>query len=319
MTEIYFDGIEGNERDQIETDIKEILKKIHVLKECPIKRIIVTVNFTETVKKYITESSRDKKDYNKVHEYGVAFAKVIPEFQTGKISFNLILDRIIFQRLDSVGRLDRMGLFHHELVHMVDDELQFDSVGEKKFRSPPKTKKEGLFNDAWVIWQEYHAEREVFETYEKAFRNEKISYEYTPKLSHFKTLEKLLSSLPKFLQENIMKFRKWQLTPEEVCRLIQSRVTSILVLYSYLFALSDAVTELKDKIVELSHLNGYRFFSEDLQDIHNALLQLYEKNREYNPELVIKIGDSIDSILMKCGLEIKDAPQGYYIEIHDVS
>jgi len=317
VTEICLEEIEGNERDQIETEIKDALRIFFKNRENPVEKIVVAEDFNETVRKILHKSSWEKRDYNQLHEYGVALAKTIPEFENGEISFNLILDRRLFQRLDYVGRFDRLGLFIHEFTHMVDDKLRFDSVGQKEFRAVPKSKKETLFKVGWIIWQEYHAERIVLEIYE-AIRNEKITFEYKPKLGNFETLKENLSSLPKFLQGNISKFRNWQLTPEEIYRLITSRVNSILILYAYVFALSDAVAKLKDRVVELRHLDGFRFLSEDLLHIHVILLELHKRKKEYNSELIHRIGSLIDSILMKCGLEIRDAPEGYYIEVHDV-
>jgi len=200
----------------------------------------------------------------------------------------------------------------------LDGKLLFDSIGEKKFRSVPKNKEENLFRNAWIIWEEYRAERKTIESFE-AIKSDKIEFDYTPKLAHFETLKEFLSNLLNFLQENIIKFRLYQLTPEEICRLISIRVVGILILYSYIFALSDVVAKYKEKFVELNHLDGYKFFSEGLSDIRPVLLELYGKREKYNPELIKKIGNSIDSILMKCGLEIKDAPGGYYIEVDDIS
>ena len=316
MTEICLEEIEGNERDQIETEIKDALRIFFKNRENPVEKIVVAEDFNETVRKFLHKSSWEKRDYNQLHEYGVALAKTIPEFENREISFNLILDRRLFQRLDFVGRFDRLGLFIHEFTHMVDDKLRFDSVGQKEFRAVPKSKKETLFKVGWIIWQEYHAERIVLEIYE-AIRNEKITFEYKPKLGNFETLKENLSSLPKFLRGNISKFRNWQLTPEEIHRLIMSRVNSILILYAYVFALSDAVAKLKDRVVDLRHLDGFRFLSEDLLHIHVILLELHKRKKEYNSELIHRIGSLIDSILMKCGLEIRDAPEGYYIEVHD--
>jgi len=317
VTEICLEEIPNNERNQIEKEIKDALRIFFEDRRNPVRSIVVAKDFNEAVKRFLDGSSGEKRDYNQVHEYGVAFAKTIPESQNGEISFNLILDRRLFQKLDTIGRLDRIGIFIHEFTHAVDDMLMFDSIGEEEFRSVPKLKKEYVFRNAWVIWQEYHAERNVIETYE-ALQSEKINFEYTPKLDNLATLKEFLTSLPNFLQESILRFGRWQLTPEEICRLITSRVTGMLYLYAYVFALSDGAARLKDRVVELSHLDGYRFFSEGLPDIHAALLELYEKREEYNPELIHRIGNSIDSILKKCGLDIEDAPEGYYVEVHEI-
>ena len=317
MTEICLEGIEDDERDQIEIEIKDALRIFFENRKNPVKTMVVAKDFNETVKRFLDASSWEKRDYNQVHEYGVAFAKTIPEFQNGEIYFNLILDRRLFQNLDSIGRLDRRGIFIHEFTHVLDDKLRFDSAGEKDFCSVPKSKKEMLFSYALFIWQEYHAERNVYEIFE-AIRSEETKFEYAPKLGHLESLKEFLTGLPNFLQESILKFRKWQLTPEKICWLITSRVCDILFLYAYVFALSDAVTEFRDKVAELNHLDGYRFFSEDLQKIQTILLELYEKREEYKPELVYQVGSSIDSILKKCGLDVKDAPEGYYIEVYDI-
>jgi hypothetical protein len=317
MTEICLEGIEDNEKDQLETEIKDALGIFFENRKNPVRRIVVGKDFNETVIRYLDESSREKADYNQAHEYGVAVAKTIPEFQNGEISFNVILDKILFQRLDSVGRLDRIGTFIHEFTHAVDDMLMFNSIGEERFRSVPKLKKEYLFHNAWVIWQEYHAERYVIEVYE-ALQSEEMKFEYTPKLGNLKKLKELLENLPKFLQENISKFRRWQLTPGRICWLITSQVMGILYLYAYAFALSDGVTRFEDKVIELNYLDGCRFFSEGLPDNHAALLELYNKKNEYSPELIERIGNSIDSMLRKCGLEMKDALEGYSVEVHEI-
>jgi len=309
--------MQDNERDRIETEIGNALKVFFEGRKNPVKRIVVAKDFNEIVKKFLGKSSWEQRDYNQVHEYGVAVAKTMPEIQNGEISFNLIMDRRLFQRLDYVGRLDRMGTFIHEFTHMLDDKLRFDSVGKKGFDSVSKVKKEMLFHNAWVIWQEYHAERNVFEIFE-AVRSEKIEFEYTPKLDHLETLKEFLSSLQRFLQENISKFRNWQLTPEKICRLITKRVGDMLFLYAYVFALSDAVAKLEDRVAELDHLDGYRFFSENLPQIHTLLLELYEKRNEYKPELVHQLGSLFDSILKKCGLEIEDATEGYQVKVNDI-
>lgn len=318
MSEICLEGVEEDtQRDRIETEIKDVLKMFFEDKRNPVRRIVIAKDFNETVKRFLGESSWEKRDYNQVHEYGVAFAKTIPEFQHGEIYFNLILDKRLFQNLDSVGRLDRIGTFIHEFTHMLDDELRFDSVGENCFYSIPTPNKEMLFSNALVIWQEYHAERNVCEIYE-AVQSEEIKFEYTPKIGHLERLKEFLTGLPNFLQESILKFRNWQLTPEKICWLITGRVCDILCLYAYVFALSDAATKLKDKVAELNYLDGYRFFSGDLEKIQTILLELYENREEYNPELVHQIGSSIDSILRKCGLGIKDVPEGYCVEVHDI-
>ncbi|MCJ7632664.1 hypothetical protein MUP77_09775, partial [Candidatus Bathyarchaeota archaeon] len=256
MTEICLEGIEDDERDQIEIEIKDALRIFFENRKNPVKTMVVAKDFNETVKRFLDASSWEKRDYNQVHEYGVAFAKTIPEFQNGEIYFNLILDRRLFQNSSSIGRLDRISIFIHEFTHVLDYKLRFDSVGEKDFCSVPKSKKETLFSNALVIWHEYHAERNVFESYE-AIRSEKMQFEYTPKLGHLESLKEFLTGLPNFLQESILKFRNWQLTPGKICWLITRRVCDILFLYAYVFALSDSVTKLRDKVAELNHLDGY--------------------------------------------------------------
>lgn len=316
MTQIEMQGILNHDKTSVEEEIKNALHAFFGDSEIPIKRVIVSDRFNDAVKSLVSVCSAEKFDYEQVHEYGVAMAKIIEEIEDNKIFFDLIMDARLFQRIDAIGRLDRLGIFIHEFTHMFDDKLRYESTRVRRLSSPRKSKADIFLSFGWRIWREYHAERNVYDAYE-VVRKEGVQFDYAPRLGFFDTLQTHLESLETYLKENIWRFRVRKITLAEIDRLIVGRIDSLLILYAYTLALSDVVSIYKNRVENLENLNGYKFLRDDVPRIHTGLLELHEENR-YRPELISELGESIEHILRRCGYEIRDHPNGYYIEIHDI-
>lgn len=321
LTKINVEGVNESKRKKAESEIR---KALDFFKKCrnPIDKVIVTNDFNATVRNFLSNSgifSLYKSSYEQTHEYGIAYAKTIPCVRDGELLFNLILDGKIVGNWLENQQLDRRAMFCHEFIHMLDDELRFKAVGEEQFVSEPKGYDKYLFHNSWIFWQEYHAEREVLEVFEKVAEERSIQFDYSPKLSHFESLIPLLSDLPSYLRSSIRDYRNWKLTPTDISQRITGRVVQILILSAYVHALADAIPKLKDSIHKIETIEGWQLFiSESWTRIHVILKELYSRKNEYVPSLISEIGSEVDSVFKRCGLETKDAKEGYYIEVHDI-
>lgn len=122
--------------------------------------IIVTREFTTAVRQFIPIEAGE--EYDPVHEYGTAMAKTIPLVRDHQLRFVIIFDsRIIANRT----RLDRNTLVLHELVHVKNYLLKFESVGEEEFVHPRGDKLGMLLHNSQVIWEEYALAKRTLRLY----------------------------------------------------------------------------------------------------------------------------------------------------------
>jgi len=100
----------------------------------------------------------------------------------------------------------------HELVHVTDDKRRWSKIGTEEFFSKPKGKKGWLFHNAWVIWQEYKANRVVAEVIEETAKQLKGEVNYGFAFGHAKTLSDLLEDVHDYIKQKIRDYRHWRLT-----------------------------------------------------------------------------------------------------------
>lgn len=316
MTRIILDGVEADKRKKAKAEISRLLDDFFSGKENPVDSIRVTKEFQKAVQDLLNGK---EIEYDPHHEYGTAYAKIIPFIKQGKLVFAIILDGNLIGRWTNEEYISRIATLVHELVHVTDDKRRWSKIGTKEFFSKPKGKKEWLFHNAWITWQEYKANRVVAEVIEETAKQIKGEVNYDFALGHAKTLSDLLEDIQNYIRRKIRDFRYWRLNATEICYQVTSRICSILILCSYIYALVELSDELKQKIEEIENLEGYQFLlSDNWPKIHSILKELYSKAKKYLPELVDEIGNEIDAITQRCGLVIRDAKEGFYVDVLDI-
>jgi len=316
MTQIILDGVDEDKRRKAEAEISHLLDDFFSGKENPVDSIRVTKEFQKAIQDLLNE---EETKYDPHHEYGTAYAKTIPFIKQKRLRFAIILDGNLIGRWTNEEYVSRIATLTHELVHVTDDKRRWSKIGTEEFFSKPKGKKEWLFHNAWITWQEYKANRVVAEVIEETAKQLKGEVNYGFALGHAKTLSDLLEDVHGYIRQKIRDFRYWRLTPTEICYQVTSRICAILLLCSYVYALVDLSDEVKQKIEEIESLEGYRFLlSDDWPKIHSVLKKFYSKAKKYLPELVDEIGNEIDVVVERCGLQIRDAKEGFSVDVRDI-
>jgi len=318
LTEIILDGVVENKRTAAYSEIKQILDMIFSDGINPVDLIRISREFQGTVQNFLKSYGQERL-WDPHHEYGIACAKTIPYLKGEKLAFTIILDGNFIGAWTEEQYFFRTATLIHELIHVKDDQRRWAEIGTKFFEEPTR-KQECLFHNAWIIWEEYKANRVVAELFEKIAEEIKGKVNYSFALGHADTLHDLLKDIREYVKRNIQDFRFYKLTPTEICYRITSRICGILVLCAYAYAIVDFSNELKEKIVEVEKLDGYQFLlSENWPKIHSILKELYGSAKEYHPELINKIADEIDEIYQKCGLQISDVEKGLWVNVHDIN
>jgi hypothetical protein len=198
----------------------------------PISKVIVTSNFTNSVN---THSQDRSTPYDQVHEYGVAQGITITIRQDDQLSFIIIFDATFFARMPL---LDKQARILHELSHVENEIVRFKAKGAKFFEKPV-LKQQILMWNAWIIWQEYDAERHVAELIHKTAQSldKNATVEFNYSIQFAKRAKEWLEGLDVFLQDAIRKFRLWQLDASQLFNAIGSRIGGILIMLAYSYAL----------------------------------------------------------------------------------
>jgi hypothetical protein len=318
MTEIILNGVDENKRTEARNEIESILRDFFG-EEHPVSSIIVTENFREEIQQIINRTSGSKIAYDSQHEYGIAYAKTTHYIKDEKLAFTIILDGVILGRWLEEEYLTRLATLLHELIHVRDENLRWKSVGTDEFFKEPKGKQDGLFHNALIVWEEYRANKLVTEIFENLVKEKgwKVNYSYA--LNHAETFHNLLGNIHEYVVQNIQDFRNWKLTPTEICYRITSRVCGILVLCAYTYAVIDFSNEIKEKIARIEECEGYHFLlADNWPTIHSILKELYLNANKYIPAHIHKIANEINAVYLRCGLEISDAGENLWLDVHDI-
>ena len=95
---------------------------------------------------------------------------------------------------------------------------------------------------------------------------------------------------------------------------------SILELSAYVYATMDIFPDVKEKVSQIEQLDGWRIFIGDhWPAILSAMKEMYNQGKEYSLDPIDRMADEMDKILRRCGLELRDATNGFYVEVHDPS
>lgn len=317
MTQIILDGVDKNQKKTAETEIKRVLNAFFSDRENPVDSIAITKRFQKTIQQFLKISGKEMT-YDPHHEYGTACAKTIPYIKEGKLAFVIVLDGNLFGKWTDENYFSRIATLAHELIHVNDDMRRWTEIGTKEFFAEPKGKRGRLLHNAWIVWEEYKANRVVAEFFEDFAKEREGRVDYGFALGHAETLYNLLEDIQDYIKQSIRDFRYWKLTPTEICYRITSRICGILLLCAYTYALVDLSGELKERTEEIEKLEGYQFLLfNNWPKIHSILNKLYSNAKKYLPELVNRIADEIDAIIQRCGLDMRDTEQGLWVDVHD--
>jgi hypothetical protein len=323
LTDIVVEGVSNGKKELARSELSGLMEMFLMKgKENPIKSIIVAKDFNLTVRTLLDASSGGA-DYDSRHEYGVAVAKVIPQVENNQLLFVLVLSGEAFGEWPECSYLDRMALIAHEFIHMYDGRHYWELKGTDLPERPSHTKGGILRNLAWAIWEEYHAERVVWECVKKVVEDSKhknsIHLVFSRSMGHAEDLEKLVSSLRTYLRQNVAMFRLSQLSIDEIARRVLSKVEGILVLSAYVSAIVDIHPPARERMTQIEQSKEWTdFCGESWSEILRSMGRMCDMGSDYDVGPLDNISDMVEEILRKCGLEISDTREGIYVKVLDI-
>lgn len=322
MTDIVVEGVLDGRKELARSELVDLMEMFSMKgKENPIKSIIVAKDFNLTVGALL-EASCGGADYDSRHDYGIAVAKVIPQVENNQLLFVLVLSGEAFGEWSESSHLDRTALIAHEFIHMYDGRYLWKLRGVDSLGKPPHNRQGILEGLAWITWEEYHAERVVYECIKKIAEDQKhrnsIHLTFSRSMGQAEDLEKLVSSFRTYLRQNVGMFRLRKLSIDETFRGILSKVEGILILSAYVSAIVDIHPPAKEKMTQIEQSKEWTdFFGESWSAILQSMRQMYDMGSDYDLRPLENISDMVEGILGKCGLEISDGREGLYVNVLD--
>lgn len=317
MVEYVVHEVDEDKKQQVVSMLQSLIDP--AFRDNPISKVIITRDFAETVRQFVPVEAGE--EYNPIHLYGTACAKTIPLVSDDHFHCVIVFDAAVFAHLGEGTNLDSEATVIHELVHVKNDLLKFNSLGKGAFQESHH-KSGMLLHNASVIWEEYDSERQVAQRIDAACKsvNPSAVVNFSLAVERADYALKELGGFCAFLQENIWKFRNWQLDPTRLTHLITSKIIGILVVLSYVYALQGISETVTTKIAEVERNTCYiHFFSAEWSRILGCLQSLYSDRKNYRTDLLQEIAEAYDSILLTCGLDISDHGEGFNVNVKDIN
>jgi hypothetical protein len=311
MTVFQLDGVVDDRKAEAEQELAETIG-FFFPNENPIQSIIVTCAFGEKISEITCTS------FNPQHDYGRCAAKTIPTVKEGKLTFVIILDAALFGKWRDEEKIWRKCILMHELNHVDYQDFVFSKIGDTFFKQP-KGYTEAVLSTADSVWQEYDSSRFVmWYLHELA---DKLKGEVNDPFSagNAEQLFDTVNGMAAFSIQCIEDYRKGILSLDKLQYSIIYRIEQALILWAYTFPAIGIVNEVTEIYVEIQKLGDYKLMQSNLQEIQLILEQLYDKRKEYLPELIDRIAEQIDLLIGKFGLKCSDLSDGrMYIGITDI-
>ncbi len=317
MVEYDVDDVSEDLREKVVGELLRIIGASDL--DETIRKVVVAADFGEAVRNHLTGSEREA--YNPVHQYGVAKGKTIPILDDDQLGFVIVLDARLFADMGAAKFLDRQYDVAHELSHVRNMFLRFQSAGELGPAQASRNKEQYLFEMAWDIWEEYRAERTAADWVRELVRTvsetAELGFNFT--VGHADDVLRRLREFGPFLRENIPRYRLGLMDINELVAAVTSSIRDIVVILAYVYALRDFSDRIGEKVSEIEEDPSFlEFFGQRWGAIVRWFDELYEDKATYRPDILTGVGATFDDILLASGMKMSDAEGAYRVEVLDV-
>lgn len=314
MTQIVLDGVIENQRQEAEAEINRILGNFFAETTNPIDAVIITENFGEKISE-LTNSHFDAR-----HEYGQAAAKTIPSIKDDKLVFTIILDGKIFGRCLKEEMIFRSSILLHELTHVDYEYFVWEKIGTDEFFKKPSGCRDAILHNASAVWEEYDASRVTMEFLANLAKQFKGEVNDTMTSGNSQQLYDTIKGIRNFVKQHIHDYMLYKISLGNLQYLVSLRIASALILWAYTVPAVGIDKKVTEIYAEIKKLEDYSVFSENIKNIEAILQELYQRRKEYLPELIAKIATEMELIIKKCGLTFTDLSNGStYIHVEELS
>ena len=210
----------------------------------------------------------------------------------------------------------------HELVHVLREERHLERPGEEEYTADGDTRERRLDGWACLLLDEFDVDRLVDAMVGGLAKKEDGQSWSLRELDEAQGLDWVhvlldtLNRLPRFVDDEVCKFRTWQIGIDDLDAAVIPYVKDLLRLLSHTAARymgTDLWPDIVERIKETDA--SQRFLKEHL----DTILAHFDDAHSPLEESIQAVGQAVEGIFRNCGLGFWTVPEGVYIEVTEPS
>lgn len=284
-------------------------------------RVRLSDRFEDDVNQLLDDRS-GLKGYVAARRNAHAIGKTIwTRSQQGSIRFVVIVDTSQIGPW-AINNARCLTTVLHELVHVLREERHLERLGEEEYTADRDTRERWM--DVWasLLLDEFDVDRLVdvivggLATKDDGQPWSLRELDEVQEMDWVHGLLDSLERMPKFIDEEVWKFRTWEMGIDDLSMSVIPYVNDVLRLLSHTAARyigterwPDIVRQIKETDASQRFLKGH--LNVILTHLDDAQLSLEESIRI--------VGQAVEGIFHNCGLGFRTVPEGVYISVGEPS
>jgi len=316
VVEFEVNGLSDEEKARAIEEINRLVENLGV--EEVTRRIVIASDFAAAAKRFLP--AQQAADYDPQHEYGRAIAKTISHVEGGRLSFTIVFDASLFVDPANTRALDRHYYVIHELVHVQNGWLKYRNTGRDPNTSPTG-KAEYFTENGWRIWEEYCSERLAAEAIAGAAKSidphTELGFAFT--IDFANDALRGLDDFGRHVPDYIRRFRLGLISIAEATAFVTAGIGRIAIQLAYVYALIGIAEQVAEKVAQIEMNPAYRrFFRQGWGQIVGCFIEFYGDRHTYRRDIIERMAEGYETVLLSSGLEITDVSEGYYVRVVDI-
>jgi hypothetical protein len=130
------------------------------------------------------------------------------------------------------------------------------------------------------------------------------------------TLLELVHRMPELVVQNVLDFKEWRITIDELWPRILQFLDEFLTVFAHCAAVHDQQGEWPQTVADIAQTNAYRLFlGGHIESIHKEWQRLFDEPPADETENLQAIADEIREIFRRCGLTLTNISDGMYVSV----
>ncbi len=210
----------------------------------------------------------------------------------------------------------------HELIHVLREERHLERLGEEEYTADRVTRERRLDSWACLLLDEFDVDRVVdamvgrFATKEDGQPWSLRELDEAQGLEWVHGLLDSLNRLPPLVDEEVCRFRTWQIGIDELAISVIPYIKDLLRLLSHTSARYMGTDLWPDIVERIKRTDASQRFMKEHLDTILAHLDDVQSPLE---ESIKAVGQAVEGIFHNCGLEFRTVPESVYISVNEPS
>ena len=210
----------------------------------------------------------------------------------------------------------------HELIHVLQEERHLERLGKEEYTTAADTRERWLDDWACLLLDEFDVDRLVdvmvggLATKEDGQPWSLRELDEAQGLDWLQGLLGSLNRLPQFVDEEVWKFRTWQMGIDDLAMSVIPYIKDLLRLLSHTSARYMGTDLWSDIVGRIKETDASRRF---LKDHLDTILVHFDDAQSSPEESVQAVGLAVEGIFQNCGLGFRTVAEGVYIAVREPS